>query len=366
VAPICQSTTYRQRTLGQPPDHTYSRASNPTVATLEEALAALEGAAAATCFVTGMAAITTLVLAAASSRPGAQVVCSTPTYGGTVRLLHGVLGPLGVRARFVDLTDPSRLEEALAGETCLVLVETPANPTLQLVDIAAVADTCRRRVVPLGVDNTFLTPVLQRPLDLGATVSILSTTKYVDGHDATTGGALLTHDGRLHEQIRLVRTTIGSIQSPFAAWLTLRGLTTLPGRIRQQSRSAHRIAQWLAGHPRAPRVHYPGLPDFPQRDLALRQHGPGDDRNGGIVSFQVAGGRDAAQRLVDRLRLFTLAENLGAAESLVTHPVSMTHGDVPIHAREAAGITEGLLRLSVGLEHADDLLADLAHALETA
>jgi cystathionine beta-lyase/cystathionine gamma-synthase len=362
VPPIVQSTTFAQAAIGSPGAHTYSRASNPTVAALEEALGALEDAPPGVAFASGMAAIAALVLTVA--RAGTEIVVSDPVYGGTVRLLRDVLARWGVRARFMDPREPEALGEAIGEATALVLVETPANPTLTLVDLEAAARTCRARGVPLAVDNTFLTPLVQRPLDLGADVTLESTTKYCDGHNVTVGGVLVSRDRGLLERLRLTRKTVGSIQSPLDAWLTLRGLTTLPLRHARQSRSAAAVARFLSAQPRVVRVLHPSLPGFPQRELALRQHGEGDDRHGAIVAFEVEGGEAAARRLASRLTLATLAENLGAAETLLTHPATMTHPDVPEAWKARAGITGGLLRLSVGLEDPSDLLRDLGRALE--
>ncbi len=357
LTPICQSTTYAQDTLGADVVHTYSRASNPTVSALEEALGALEDAPAGLAFASGMAAISTFALALL--RAGDQVVIGDPVYGGTVRLAQQVLAPLGVDATFVDAGDPADLAATITDRTRLVLLESPANPTLRLADIAGCAAACRVAGVPLAVDNTFLTAVGQRPLDLGATVSIYSTTKYVEGHNATIGGAIVTRDEVLRERVGLVRKTLGTIQAPWDAWLTLRGLTTLPLRLARHSASAARVATWLQDQPDVAQVRHPDLHDFPQRDLVRGQQSLG----GGLVAFNLTGGLEAGRRFLSAVRLCTLAENLGAPETLVTHPATMTHGDVPVEQRRASGIDDGLVRLSVGLEDPDDIIADLAHAL---
>ncbi len=241
----------------------------------------------------------------------------------------------------------------------MVLIETPANPTLKLADIEEIARVTREADVYLAVDNTFLTPVLQQPLELGADISIYSTTKFIEGHNSTVGGAIITRDEKLLERLRFVGKTIGLPQSPFEAWLTLRGVKTLPIRIRQHSEHALLVAQWLEEDQRVRQVHYPGLASFPQYELGRRQQRSG----GGVLAFDLQGGAEAGVLLMNNVELISLAENLGAVESLVTHPVSMTHGDVPRAQREAAGITEGLVRLSVGLEHPDDIIADLDQAL---
>ena len=360
VTPIFQTTTYVQQAVGVHQGHTYSRASNPTVSVLEACLGELEDAPPSVCFSTGLAAETALFLALL--RSGDHVVVSEVCYGGTVRLLREVLAGLGVSASFVDTTTPAAVAAAITPETRLVFVETPANPTLALTDIAAIAAVTRGAGIPLAVDNTFLTPVLQRPLDLGADVSVYSTTKHIEGHNSTVGGALTARDEALVERLRFIRKSVGSIQSPFESWLTLRGIKTLPLRLRQHSAHAQAVAEWLESHPRVRRVLYPGLPSFPQHELAVRQQ----RRHGGILAFEVEGGLAAGTALMNAVRLCALAESLGAVETLVTHPASMTHGDVPREQRERAGVTDGLVRLSVGLEEPADIIADLEQAIDAA
>lgn len=361
LTPICQSTTYVQSAVGVHKGHTYSRASNPTVSALERVLGALEDAPPAVCFGTGMGAITGLLLGVLKA--GDHIVLSDVIYGGTVRLVQQILEPLGITASFVDCTDVRNVAAAITQRTRIVLIETPGNPTLKLVDVAAVARITRTAGVLLAVDNTFLTPAILRPLELGADISVYSTTKYIEGHNATVGGSLVCRDEKLLDRFRLIRKTVGSIQSPFEAWLTLRGVKTLGLRLRRHCSSALTVARWLEKHPKVASVAYPGLESFPQHELALRQHGEGDDVHGGIVSFEVVGGVEAGIRVMNAVKLCSLAENLGAAETLITHPVSMTHGDVPREQRLAAGITDGLVRLSVGLEEPRDIIRDLEQAL---
>ena len=360
VPPIFQSTTFAQRGDRLHEGHSYSRVSNPTVSALEEALGALEDAPPAVAFTTGLAAITALVLATCES--GDELVVSEVAYGGTVRLCEVVLRPLGVRALHVDTCDPDKVADAIGPRTRLVLVETPANPTLRLADVTALAALAQSRRVPLAIDNTFLTPLGLRPLDLGATASVASTTKYLDGHDATTGGAITSRDAVLLERLRVVRKTVGSIQSPFEAWLTLQGLKTLPLRVRCHSAHALEIARTLEDHPRVRAVLHPGLPSFPQAALAARQHCEGI--HGGLVTFEIDGDLHATRAFLSSLRLCTVAENLGATETLVTHPATMTHADVPGELRRRVGISDSLVRLSVGLEDPEDIVADLAAALD--
>lgn len=360
LTPIYQSTTFVQEGVGRHKGYTYSRTANPTVAALERNLGELESALPAACFATGMAALTTLFLSTLEA--GAHVVVGEVVYGGVVRLLEQVLSRFGVAASFVDSGDPEALERAMTPATRLVLVESPGNPTLRLTDIEAAAAIAHRAGALLAVDNTLLTPVLQRPLELGADVVVYSTTKYVEGHNATLGGALLTRDGELLERFRFHQNAQGCGQSPFEAWLTLRGLKTLPLRMRRHADNALAVARFLATHPRVERVLYPGLDDFSQAELARRQQASG----GGMVAFEPRGGAAAAERLLSALRLWSLAENLGAAESLVTHPATMTHSAVAEPDRRRIGVTDALLRLSVGLEEPDDLIADLDRALTAA
>ena len=357
LTPIYQSTTYHQEAVGVHKGYTYSRAANPTVSALETALGALEDAPPAVCFATGMAAISTLFLAVLKS--GDHVVVSDVVYGGTVRLFQQVLNNFGVEVSFVDTSDARVVARSVQPNTRLVFIETPANPTLKLTDIAAVAKVARAACVKLAVDNTFLTPVAQRPLELGADITLLSTTKYIEGHNSTVGGSIATRDEALLERLRLVRKTLGCIQSPQEAWLTLRGLKTLPLRLQQHSSNAQRVAGWLEQHPKVARVHYPGLAGFPQFALAQQQQ----SLPGGMLAFELKGGAEAGIQLMNTVRLCLLAENLGAVETLITHPVSMTHADVPREIRERTGISDGLVRLSVGLENPADIIADLDAAL---
>jgi cystathionine beta-lyase/cystathionine gamma-synthase len=358
LTPIYQTTTYRQEAVGKDKGFKYSRSGNPTVSALERRLAALEGAEFATCYSTGLAATSVLFLALL--RAGERVVSSQAVYGGTVRLLRQTLAPFGVETEFVDTSNANAFAKALEKPARLVFIETPANPTLKLTDIELASRLTKKSGTLLVVDNTLLTPALQRPLDLGADVVLHSTTKFIEGHNATVGGALITRDKDLHEKFLFTRNTIGAIQSPFAAWLTLQGVKTLPVRMAQHCENASRVARFLEKHPRVTNLIYPGLSTFPQFELARRQQTAG----GALIAFEVQGGVDAGVRLMNSVRLCALAENLGAAETIITHPVSMTHGAVPPEQRAAAGITDGLVRLSVGLENPADIIADLEQALD--
>jgi cystathionine beta-lyase/cystathionine gamma-synthase len=357
LTPIFQTTTYVQEAVGRDKGYTYTRSGNPTVAALERNLGSLEDALPAASFSTGMAALTGLFLALL--RSGDHVVCSDVVYGGTVRLLRQVLGRFGVESSFVDLSRSGSLDAALTPRTRLVLIETPANPTLKLTDIESVARDAHAAGVPVAVDNTFLTPALQRPLDLGADVSLYSTTKYIEGHNATVGGAIVTRQAEVLEKVRFVQNAVGFPQAPWEAWLTLRGIKTLPLRMAEHTRRALAVARFLESHPAVARVSYPGLDSFPQAELARRQQAGA----GGMVAFELKGGAEAGIRLMSAVRLCALAENLGAVETIITHPASMTHAPIPPEEREAIGVTDGLVRLSVGLEDAQDVIADLEQAL---
>jgi cystathionine beta-lyase/cystathionine gamma-synthase len=360
VTPLVQTTTYVQQGLGKHKGHAYSRVSNPTVDALERQLGALEGALPAVTFSSGLAAETALFLALLKS--GNHAVVGGGCYGGTVRLFRQVLADLGIDATFVDTSDHAAVASAITPRTKLVFVETPSNPTLTLTDIEGVARVVKgaNKDITLVVDNTFLTAVLLRPLDLGADVVVYSTTKHIEGHSAALGGAVTSRNEAMLERLRFIRKATGAIQTPWHAWLTSRGIKTLPLRIRQQSRNAQRIARWLQSRPEVARVLYPGLDSFPQRDLARRLHG---EFHGGVVAFELVGGVPAGESLLNNVKLCALVEHVGSVETLLTHPATMTHADVPREQRLAAGITDGLVRLSVGLEDPGDVIDDLDRAL---
>ena len=356
--PIYQTATYVHETVGVTKGFSYSRGANPTVDALEQAISSLEETPGAVCFRTGMAAISTLLLAVLKA--GDHVVVSDVIYGGTIRLFDKVLGGLGIESSFIDCSNLNAIEDAIRPNTRMLLIETPANPTLKLIDIAAVAGIAKRHKVLLAVDNTFLTPLLQRPLDMGADISILSTTKYVDGHNATIGGSVATHDEALLEHLRLIRKTLGTIQAPMEAWLTLQGSKTLPARMKLHCENARCVARWLESNPAVERVHYPGLDSFPQRKLAEKQQRDG----GGMLAFELKGvSREQTMRVIDALKLCSCAESLGSLETLVTHPATASHCDVPAEIRERLGVTDRLIRMSVGLEAPEDIIADLDQAI---
>ncbi|MEM7306306.1 MAG: aminotransferase class I/II-fold pyridoxal phosphate-dependent enzyme [Planctomycetota bacterium] len=356
VPPLVQSTTFVRDGLESRAVHCYSRESNPTVAALETALGRLEDAPPAVAFGTGLAAEAGLFQTLLSS--GDHVVCSRAVYGGTTRLLQQVLSRGGIRSTFVDSRDGEALAAAIEPSTKLVFLETPANPTLDLTDLARAADIAHAAGALVAVDNTFLTAALQRPIELGADFSVYSTTKFVEGHSVALGGAVVGRDEALLDELRFVRKCTGGIQAPFNAWLTLQGLKTLPLRLRRQSESAARIADELARIPDVCDVFYPTRLDA---ELAERQH---LGAHGAVLSFELEGGGAQARELLRHVRLCTLVEHVGSVETLLTHSASMTHGGVAPAERAAAGVTEGLLRLSVGLEDPADVLADLRQAIE--
>ena len=360
LTPIHQSTTFVQPSVDEymAKGFTYSRSGNPTVRAFEQKMAELENGHAAAAFATGMAATNAVMMALLDS--GTHAVVSDVVYGGTHRIATQIYTRFGVDFSFVDTSDADNVARALRDDTALVFTETPANPTLKLTDIAAVSAVARDAGIPHCVDNTFLTPYYQRPLELGADLVVHSTTKYLDGHNATVGGAVVSATPEVHERITFVQNSTGTTMSPQVAWLTMQYSKTLSERMDRQSASALEIARFLESHPKVEVVAYPGLPSFPQHDLATRQA----SGFGAMAWFEVVGGLDAGKRLMDSVELWTLAENLGSVESLITHPVTMTHAAIPRDERLAAGITDGLVRLSVGLEDADDLIADLERALD--
>ena len=360
LPPIHQTTTFRYTGVGREQAFSYSRVGNPTVAILEARLGELEGAPPAVTFGTGLGAVSTLCFALLKS--GSRVVASEVLYGGTFRLLEEIFGPLGVTAEFVDTADPAAVARALDTPTDLLLLESPGNPTLRLTDLRATCALARDRGVRTVVDNTFLTAYGQRPLDLGADITLTSTTKSVDGHNATVGGAVCSRDEELLERLRYVRKCLGTIQSPQNAWLTLQGLKTLPLRLTRQSESALKLAEALKEHPHLIGVIHPFLDDFPQRDLALRQQ----DCGGGLVIVTVAGGQQRAAAVMAGLKLCTPAENLGSVETIATHPATMTHGSVPPEVRQALGIDDGMIRISVGIEDVGEIIDDITGALQAA
>ena len=357
VNPAIQlSTTFAQDGPGAHRGFEYARTDNPTRRTLEQCIAALEGGRHGIAFASGCAATTAITQLL---RPGDHIIACDDVYGGTFRIFDKLTLPMGVDVSWVDMTDARAVQRALRPSTRLIWVETPTNPLLKLVDIAALARIASKAKVPLAVDNTFATPVLQRPLALGATMVVHSTTKYLNGHADVVGGAIVTDDDALRDRLRFVQNAAGAVPSPFDCYLVLRGIKTLPLRMRQACASAAGLARWLQARPQIARVYYPGLRSHAQHRLARRQMA----LPGAMISFVVRGGQRAATRLLRRTTLFVCAESLGGVESLIEHPASMTHASIPAPTRAALGIADGLVRLSIGIEAEADLRADLEHAL---
>jgi cystathionine beta-lyase/cystathionine gamma-synthase len=358
TVPVYQTSTYEQDGIGRMREgYEYSRTGNPTRAALETALAALEGGAHGLAFASGLAA-TDAVLRLL--KPGDEIVSGADVYGGTYRLFEKVYRPWGLDARYAASGGVADFAAALTDKTRMIWVESPTNPLLEIVDLAALGALARERGIWLAVDNTFATPYLQRPLELGAHLVVHSTTKYLGGHSDLVGGAVVTSEPALHETLKFHQNAAGAVPGPWDCWLLLRGLKTLALRMRQHGENALALARFLEAHSAVAKVHYPGLPGHPQHALAQRQMA----NFGGMVSLELAGGLPAVERFLERLEIFKLAESLGGVESLVCYPPRMTHAAIPPEERRRRGIGDGFVRLSVGIEHLDDLQADLAQALE--
>jgi cystathionine beta-lyase/cystathionine gamma-synthase len=354
--PIYLSSTYAQEAIGQHKGWEYSRVSNPTRDALEECMASLEGGTSAHAFGSGMAAIAALVTMLKS---GDHVVCSENVYGGTPRLFNQIVRGYGIEFTYVDTADPEALRAALRPETRLVHIETPTNPMMTLTNIRAVADICHHHGCELSVDNTFMSPYFQQPIALGADIVMHSTTKYLNGHSDGLGGILVGTTPEHKEQLSFVQKCTGGILSPFEAWLVMRGIKTLPVRMRKHDTNGRAIAALLDEHPTVERVWYPGLKTHPQYALACEQM----SGFGGMISFEM-GSVERANAFLTKLRICTLAESLGGVETLISHPASMTHAAIGKEERTRLGITDGMVRISVGIEDLADLKADLLQALE--
>ena len=359
MTPVFQTSTYVQDSPGEHRGYEYSRSQNPTRGALESCLASLEGAAHGVAFASGCAASSAVMHLLSA---GDRVLCSDDLYGGTYRLFDKVFSRQGLEFQFVDLTDEANLTAERFAGARLVWLETPTNPMLKVIDIARVAALCQQADALLVVDNTFLTPYFQRPLELGAQLVVHSTTKYLNGHSDVVGGVAVTNDDELAEQLRFVQNSVGAVPGPQDCFLVLRGLKTLHLRMEQHQRSALALARLLEQHPAVSRVIYPGLRSHPQHQVAARQA----SGFGGMITFVVRGGLAAARAALVAFEVFTLAESLGGVESLVEHPAIMTHASVEPEIRHKLGMDDGLIRLSVGLEAPEDLEADLLAALEAA
>ncbi len=356
MPPIFQTSTYAQKAPGEHTGFEYSRTQNPTRFALERAVAALEGGDHGFAFASGCAATTAVVQLFDA---GAHIVAGDDIYGGTFRLFDKVMSRRGHSFSYVDAREAAAVEAAINEQTKLVWLETPTNPMLKLADIEAIAKICKARGILLAVDNTFMSPIYQRPLELGADFVVHSTTKYMGGHSDVVGGAVVVKDAALAEQLHFVQNSCGGVPGPQDCYLTLRGLKTLAIRMERHAHNAMRVAKFLEAHAKVERVIYPGLESHPQHALAKKQM----RGFGGMISFDIAGGLEEARRFLGALRVFTLAESLGGVESLIEHPAIMTHASVPPENRAKLGIADGFVRISVGIEHEDDLIADLAQAL---
>ncbi len=356
MTPVYLTSTYVQDGPGEHKGYEYSRTQNPTRHALEACLAALEGAKFGAAFASGCAATDMLMH---SLKAGDHVVCSDDMYGGTFRLFDKVFRHHGIQYSFVDLSNVANLEPAITPATRMIWVETPTNPMLKLVDLAAVAEVGKRRGITTVCDNTFMSPYFQRPLELGIDVVVHSTTKYINGHSDCVGGFVATNDKAISERMYFLQNAVGGVASPFDSFLVLRGVKTLHVRMERHEKNAAKIAEFLVSHPKVNKVTWPGLPSHPQHALAKKQM----KGFGGMMTFDIKGGLEAARAFLKAVKVFACAESLGGVESLIEHPAIMTHASVPKENREKLGITDGLIRLSVGIEDAQDLVDDLKAAL---
>ncbi|GJQ25216.1 MAG: cystathionine beta-lyase [Phycisphaerae bacterium] len=355
IVPIFQTSTYTQDGIGKHKGYEYARTGNPTRTALESCLASLENARHGLCFASGLAATNTVMNLLSA---GDHVICADDVYGGTYRLFELVWKRYGLTFSWVDMTNPDNVAKAVKPNTKMIWMETPTNPLLNIVDISAVAKIGKQHKLITVVDNTFASPYLQQPLDMGADVVVHSTTKYLGGHSDVVGGATLTSNDDLYTRLKYHQNAVGAVPGPHDCWLVLRGIKTLAVRMEAHCANAAKIAAWLAANPAVSRVIYPGLTNHKQHALAKRQM----RAFGGMVSFELKGGEAAARAVAGKTKLFSLAESLGGVESLIGHPATMTHASMPVAEREARGLTGGLLRLSVGIEDADDLIEDLNQA----
>ncbi len=355
ITPIYMTSTFAFEAPGKTKGFDYTRTANPTRTALQECLAALEGGALASATCTGMAAETTVLHLL---EPGSHVIAGHDIYGGTYRLFSAILNGRGLSFSFVDMRDPKNVSAAIRKDTKCIWIETPSNPLLNIVDIAAVCAIAKKHKLLTIADNTFLSPYFQRPIDLGCDISLHSTTKYLNGHSDVVGGAIISKTKELGEKVAALTNALGTGCSPFDAWLVLRGCKTLPCRMQAHARNAQALAEFLEGRKEVKRVYFPGLKSHPQYALAKKQM----TGFGGMLSFDIKGGSKAAFKFIEKLELFAFAESLGGVESLVEHPDSMSHASMTLEARRAGGITENNIRVSVGIENADDLIADMKQA----
>ncbi|MDP6030660.1 MAG: PLP-dependent aspartate aminotransferase family protein [Arenicellales bacterium] len=359
LPPIYETATYVLPEVGRDLGFDYTRSSNPTRQVLEDNLAAIENGKYAISFASGMSAVDACFKLFSS---GDHIVCGDDVYGGVTRLLDNVIVQQGLSVSYVDTTDAAAVRAAITPATRMLWIETPTNPLLKVSDLEAMVSIARENNILLGVDSTFATPVFLRPLDFGADIVMHSTTKYLAGHNQIIGGVLITSDERVFEKMKYIQKTIGAVSSPFDCWLNLSGLKTLHLRMKRHEESAMQVAQFLESHAKIDRVLYPGLPSHPQHAVAKAQM----SGFSGMITFELTGGTEAGKTLMNNVQLCGLAESLGSVETMITHPASMTHADVPVEDRRKRGLTDGLVRLSVGIEDVEDIIADLENALEKA
>jgi cystathionine beta-lyase/cystathionine gamma-synthase len=359
LPPIYETATYVLPEVGRDLGFDYTRSSNPTRQVLEDNLAAIENGKYAISFASGMSAVDACFKLFSS---GDHIVCGDDVYGGVTRLLDNVIVQQGLSVSYVDTTDADAVRAAITPATRMLWIETPTNPLLKVSDLEAMVSIARENNILLGVDSTFATPVFLRPLDFGADIVMHSTTKYLAGHNQIIGGVLVTSDEHVFEKMKYIQKTIGAVSSPFDCWLNLSGLKTLHLRMKRHEESAMQVAQFLESHAKIDRVLYPGLPSHPQHAVAKAQM----SGFSGMITFELTGGTEAGKTLMNNVQLCGLAESLGSVETMITHPASMTHADVPVEDRRKRGLTDGLVRLSVGIEDVEDIIADLENALEKA
>ena len=357
VPPIYQTATYVLPEIGRDLGFDYTRSANPTREILENNLAAIEGGKFGTCFASGMSAVDSVLKLL---KKGDHVVCSDDVYGGVSRHFNNILVNYGLTFTYVDSSNPENVENAITSETKLLWVETPTNPLLKVTDLSAMSKIANDHGILFGVDSTFATPVFLRPFEFGADIVMHSTTKYISGHNQIIGGIIITNDEEIHEKMKFVQKTIGAVPSPFDCWLTLLGVKTLHLRMKRHASNAQVVAEFLESHPQVEKITYPGLESHPQYAVAKEQM----DGFSGMISFELKDGIPAGKTLMNSVKLCSLAESLGAVETMITHPATMTHVDVPEEDRHARGLTDGLVRISVGIEDVDDIIDDLKHALE--
>ena len=357
VPPIYQTATYVLPEVGRDLGFDYTRSANPTREILENNLATIEGGRFGTCFSSGMSAVDSVLKLL---KKGDHVVCSDDVYGGVSRHFNNILVNYGLTFTYVDSSNPKNVENAIRSETKLFWIETPTNPLLKITDLNAISKIAKKHQILFGVDSTFATPVFLRPFEFGADIVMHSTTKYISGHNQLIGGIIITNDEEIHERMKFVQKTIGAIPSPFDCWLTLIGVKTLHLRMERHASNAQAVAEFLESHPQVEKITYPGLKSHPQYEVAKEQM----DGFSGMISFELKGGIPAGTTVMNNVKLCSLAESLGAVETMITHPATMTHVDVPAKERHARGLSDGLVRISVGIEDPDDIIDDLKQALE--